>query len=431
MKRKQTFSILVWAYRGKNKESQATLYARVTVNGKRAEISLGRKVTLDQWDESACKVNGNTAEAEQLNEFLDIAKAELHQIRLMLKATGEEVTAVAIKNKYLGVEEEKKSLLEVFKAYNATEKELIDKEKGRIAIGTYKRLLVAYGKLERFIKTTYKKPDVFLHELNYKFITDYEFFLKVTDNLEHNTCRGHLKILKKIATLCVNNAWLDRNPFAAFKYIALDVDRQILNTQQLETLINKPLPSKRLEEVRDVFVFSCFTGYAYSDVHKLTLDHVGTGIDGERWIFLNRTKTHNRSNIPLLPIALQLTEKYKDHPACVVKGKLFPVSSNQKYNDYLKEIAAICGFNIKLTTHIARHTFATTVALVNGVPLETVSAILGHKSIRTTQIYAKIVQEKLSIDMQSLRGKLSTSMPKAVEAPTKTEESTTNSTVAA
>jgi site-specific recombinase XerD len=418
MKRKQTFSILVWANRGKNKEDKATLYARVTVNGKRAEISLGRKVNIEQWDESACKVNGTTAEAEQLNEFLDIAKAELHQIRLMLKATGEEPTPVAIKNKYLGVEEEKKSLLQVFNAYNASEKELIDKGKPRIAIGTYKRLLVAAGKLQRFIKTTYKKPDVFLHELNYKFITDYEFFLKVTDNLEHNTCRGHLKILKKIAILCVNNAWLDRNPFAAFKYTSIDVERQILNGQQLETLINKHMPSRRLDEVRDVFLFSCFTGYAYSDVHKLTRDHVAKGIDGEQWIFLNRTKTHNRSNIPLLPIALQLVEKYKEHPVCVKNSKLFPVSSNQKYNDYLKEIAGICGFEIRLTTHIARHTFATTVALVNGVPLETVSAILGHKSIRTTQIYAKIVQEKLSIDMKGLRGRLSTSMPQAVTATT-------------
>lgn len=159
--------------------------------------------------------------------------------------------------------------------------------------------------------------------------------------------------------------------------------------------------------VRDIFLFSCYTGYAYAEVRALTPDHVGMGLDGEKWIFISRQKTDNRSNVMLLPEALQLIEKYKRHPVCVNSGKLFPVKSNQKYNDYLKEIADLCGIKTELTTHIARHTFATTITLANDVPIESVSSMLGHKSIRTTQVYAKVVQKKLSNDMKSLRAKLS------------------------
>jgi site-specific recombinase XerD len=185
-----------------------------------------------------------------------------------------------------------------------------------------------------------------------------------------------------------------------------EVEREILNEEEIALLLNKTFPSKRLDEARDIFVFSCYTGYAYSEVNALTPDHLGIGLDGEKWIFTKRTKTDNRSNVLLLPIALHLIEKYKSHPVCIRNSKLFPVKSNQKYNDYLKEIGAQCGIKKELTTHIARHTFATTVTLSNGVPIESVSSMLGHKSMRTTQVYAKIVQKKLSNDMKSLREKL-------------------------
>ncbi|MBT1690497.1 site-specific integrase [Dawidia soli] len=403
MKNRQTFSILVWAYRGKQKENQATLYARITVNGKRAEISLSRKVDPALWDEDNCRVKGASAHADETNEFLDLAKGELRQTFLMLKATGETVTAEAIKNKYLGVEEHRKFLLEVFKEHNEHSKALVGTD---LAQGTYKRYLVTYGKLQRFIKTRYKKSDVAVKDLGYEFISDFEFFLKTSDKIAHNTCLQYVKILKKISHLCVLKKWVVSDPFQGFKCIGDEVEREILNQEQLQTLMQKTFPSKRLEEVRDVFLFSCFTGYAYADVRKLTPDDIGTGLDGERWIFTSRTKTKTKSNIMLLPVALQLIEKYRDHPVCVTRGTLFPVKSNQKYNDYLKEIAALCGFKLELTTHIARHTFATTVTLSNDVPIETVSSMLGHKSLRTTQIYAKVVQAKVSKDMKQLRGKL-------------------------
>jgi len=171
-------------------------------------------------------------------------------------------------------------------------------------------------------------------------------------------------------------------------------------------LYRKEFSIGRLREVRDVFLFSCFTGIAYQDVANLTAENVVVGIDGDKWIVHDRTKTNRPSRIPLLPIALEIIDRYKDHPYCVHADRLLPVNSNQRYNGYLKEIADLCGINKHLTTHTARHTFATTITLENDVPIETVSQMLGHKSIKTTQVYAKVTQKKVSNNMRELRKKL-------------------------
>jgi site-specific recombinase XerD len=407
---KQTFAILIWAYRGKQNENRATLYARITVNGRRAEISLSRKIQLDLWDEQTLTMKGKSPEALDVNEYLDMVRGELRQHYYQLKATGQEITAEVIKNRFLGLGEEQKTLLQVFKYHNDEMKGLIGKG---IAEGTHKRYVVMLHKLERFLKVKYKRSDIPLIELKYKFITDFEYFLKATDSLEHNTCIRYIKILKKIVSLAVKNEWLLRNPFQGFKCVTEDVEREVLTEEEIQALQNKTFPSERLEEVRDVFIFCCYTGYAYAEVLSLTPNHIGIGLDGEKWIFTHRRKTDNRSNVMLLPVALDLIEKYRKHPACLVTGKLFPVRSNQKYNDYLKDIAALCGITKKMTSHIARHTFATTVTLSNDVPIETVSSMLGHKSIRTTQIYAKIVQKKVSTDMKKLRDNLAGRQMKA------------------
>ena len=176
-------------------------------------------------------------------------------------------------------------------------------------------------------------------------------------------------------------------------------------------MADKEFQIERLNQVKDIFLFSCFTGLAYIDVKKLTKNNINIGIDGERWIFTNRQKTDTKSNIPLLPMAEQIIAKYKDHPQCINEGKLLPVLSNQKMNGYLKEVADLCGIQKELTFHIARHTFATTVTLTNGVPIESVSKMLGHKNLRTTQHYAKILDRKVSDDMKLLRDKLSLKQP--------------------
>ena len=199
---------------------------------------------------------------------------------------------------------------------------------------------------------------------------------------------------------------LDKNPFVNYKAKVKEVERAYLVQEEIQAIVDKEFATERLNQVKDIFLYSCFTGLAYIDVKQLTRSNIGLGIDGGKWIFTNRQKTDTRSNISLLPIAEEILDKYKQHPQCLNEGKLLPVLSNQKMNSYLKEIADLCEINKELTFHIARHTFATTVTLTNGVPIESVSKMLGHKNLRTTQHYAKILDRKVSDDMKVLRTKI-------------------------
>jgi integrase len=182
--------------------------------------------------------------------------------------------------------------------------------------------------------------------------------------------------------------------------------REYLNEDELQALATKKFNIDRLGQVRDIFLFSCYTGLAFIDAFQLTYSNVSKGVDGNQWIFSARQKTDTPTRIPLLPTALEILDKYKSHPKCINSGKVLPVLSNQKMNSYLKEIADVCGITKTLTFHIARHTFATTVTLNNDVPIESVSKMLGHKSIKITQHYAKIIDRKVSADMQTLQKKL-------------------------
>ena len=216
----------------------------------------------------------------------------------------------------------------------------------------------------------------------------------------------NVKKLKKIIRQCVANDWLDKDPFKSYKITTKETHRNFLMEDELETLIKKDISVPRLEQVRDLFLFSCYTGLSYTDVMALTQNNISIGIDGEQWIFTTRTKTDTTSRIPLLPVARNIIEKYSNRPDIINSGNLLPKLTNQRLNSYLKELSDICEFNKTLTFHCARHTFATTVTLTNGVPIETVGKMLGHKSLRTTQIYAKILDTKVSSDMQVLKQKL-------------------------
>jgi site-specific recombinase XerD len=209
-----------------------------------------------------------------------------------------------------------------------------------------------------------------------------------------------------VVNIALANDWLMKDPFLKFKGSIKEVERDFLSTEELQSIEDKKFTISRLDEVRDMFVFSCYTGLAYADIAKLSLNEIEIGIDKQKWIYTHREKTETKSNIPLLPKALEIIEKYKNHPECVISGKLLPLRSNQKMNAYLKEIAILCEITKNLTFHSARHTFATTVTLTNGVPIESVSSMLGHKNIRTTQIYAKVVEKKVSEDMKKLKSRL-------------------------
>lgn len=216
----------------------------------------------------------------------------------------------------------------------------------------------------------------------------------------------YLGDFRKIILNCLKSGWLAKDPFFGYVLARREVNREVLSQHELKLMEEKKFVTERITQVRDIFLFCCYTGLAYADVEKLKRTEITVGIDGEKWIFTKRTKTDTPSRIPLLPVCLEIISKYENNLKCSNNGLLLPVISNQKMNNYLKEIADLCGIHKQLTFHIVRHTFATTVTLSNGVPMESVSKMLGHKNLKTTQHYAKILDKKVSEDMTLLRNKL-------------------------
>lgn len=379
--------------------SMATIYLRITVNGKRAEVSTMRKIALSKWNAKANKVNGYSIEARQTNRQLDIIKNRIYEIyQNLLNDDIEFVTAKGIRDEYIGVNKNRKLILEMFEEHNLRMERLVGKE---FSFRTLQRYKTTKKHLTKYIKSGYNLEDYPLKRIDVKYINGFIYYLKTEHNLSHNSALKYVAYFKKIIRVAVANGWLDKDPFYNFKLRPKKIDKEFLSKDEIIKLIQADFSIPRLAQVRDVFIFSCYTGLAYVDVAKLKEDDIVIGMDGRRWIKVKRTKTKTLSSIPILPIAEEIISKYTHLPKH--ENKLLPVYSNQKTNGYLKEIAHLSGVTKKLTFHMARHTFATTVTLSNGVPIESVSKMLGHKSMKTTQHYAKILDTKLSEDMKNLR----------------------------
>ncbi|WP_445721228.1 site-specific integrase, partial [Flavobacterium sp.] len=316
------------------------------------------------------------------------------------------ITAESFKSLLLGVNERARMLVPIFQDHNNKIKELVGKE---YAPGTLERYTTSLKHTIEFMQWKYNVTDIDITKIDHAFITDYEFWLRSVRNCANNTAVKYIKNFNKIIKICLANDWLDKNPFANYKSKVKEVERVYLSEEEVQAIIEKEFKTERLSLVRDIFLFSCFTGLAYVDVKNLTKSHISFGIDGEKWIFTHRQKTESASKIPILPVTQMIIDKYENHPQSNNQEKLLPILSNQKMNAYLKEIAAVCEIEKELTFHIARHTFATTVTLTNGVPIESVSKMLGHKNLRTTQHYAKVLDRKVSDDMKILKDKFSSS----------------------
>src|SRR5690606_18608365 len=272
---------------------------------------------------------------------------------------------------------------------------------------TAERYRTAKKHVEDYIQSNYHVKDLNVKDINHKFISGFEYYLKTTRKCSHNTAIKYITNFKKIIRIAYANDWISKDPFLHWKAKLKIVDREFLTKTEIKRIYEKKFPADRLNQVKDIFIFSCFTGLAYADVKKLTKKDVVIGIDSQNWIKTKRTKTDTRSNIPILAIPQEIINKYEASQESRDTDLLLPVLSNQKMNAYLKEIADLCGISKNLTFHLARHTFATTVTLTNGVPIESVSKMLGHKSLRTTQHYAKILDKKVSDDMNALRLRMS------------------------
>lgn len=400
---KTKVSILFYVKRAKiNAKGLVPIYTRITVNGQRIELSSNRSVEIAKWSAEGGKMKGNSEEARSINNHLNMLRVQIIDMQMEFIHKKIPVTAEGLKSKILGVDERVRMLIPIFQDHNNKIKELVGKE---YAPGTLERYKTSLSHTIEFLQWKYKVSDIELNKIDHAFVTDYEFWLRSVRNCANNTAVKYIKNFNKIIKICLANDWMVKNPFANYKSKVKEVERVYLSEDEIQSIINKDLENDRLSLVRDIFLFSCFTGLAYIDVKNLTKSHISIGIDGEKWIFTHRQKTESASKIPILPVTQMIIDKYEDHPQSVNQDKLLPILSNQKMNAYLKEIAGVCDIKKDLTFHIARHTFATTVTLTNGVPIETVSKMLGHKNLRTTQHYAKVLDRKVSDDMKVLRDK--------------------------
>ena len=406
MQSQTTFTLSFWVNATRVKNNQVSVFARVTVNGKRANISLKRKVVLSEWDSNKGKARGNKQESRLLNRYLDLVKNRVYEAHEQLVKEKVFICAQSIKARFLGEDNEEYSLLTLVDYHNTQMSE-------SLTYGTLKNYFTTQKYIKLFLTKKRKTQDVYLSQLTFRFLVDFEKFLRThtpddhQKKMENNTIMKHIQRLRKMVTLAYKMEWLDKDPFIKFKPTYIKNERCFLNPNELQAIIEKQFDIDRLTLVKDLFVFSCYTGLSYIDVMNLNEDNIALGIDGEKWIITNRQKTNNKVKIPILPIAEELIKKYKGHIKTKNTNTLFSAISNQKLNAYLKEIADVCNIKKNITFHIARHTFATTVTLSNGVPIETVSKLLGHTKIATTQIYAKVIERKISDDMRELKKRIS------------------------
>lgn len=400
----QSLGILFYQKKPKNYvKGSISIYLRITVNGSRVELATHQSCEPERWNSHAQRAKGTTEASRSLNALLDTLERKVHDARRTLIESETSITAEAIKNVLTGKSERSYMLLDIFEQHNKQIAALIGKDFSPATVRKYGTTL---DHVRSFLKEKYHLTDINIKSLTFSFATDLEFYLKTEKHCNHNSNLKHISNLRKIINHALKSGWLSKDPFFGYKMAKKEVVREYLSEAELQSLQRKEISIERLAQVRDIFVFSCYTGLAFIDVFQLTPSQIGTGVDGNPWIFTSRQKTDSPSRIPLLPPAQAILEKYKDHPKCICDGKVVPILSNQKMNAYLKELADICEIKKTLTFHIARHTFATTVTLSNGVPIETVSKMLGHKSIKITQHYAKIIDKKVSEDMLMLQGKL-------------------------
>lgn len=380
-----------------NKKGEAPVFMRLTINGERADASIKRFIEPHAWNSAKGKANEKSRGGKDLNLYLDAISANILRIQRDFELDKKEVSAQIILNRYLGKEQsDRHTLMEVFRAHNEKCRALSGIS---LAPGTVIRYETTLRLTEEFLQKSYQKEDCYLDEVTNQFIEDFEFFLKTVRRCCHNTTTKYLLNFKKIIRIALAKGWMKKDPFAQVHFHFEPVEREFLEKQELKVLLNKEITITRLAQVRDIFCFCCLTGLAFMDVQQLKPEHLVADIHGKIWIRKARQKTKNMCNIPLLDEAQKILDRYKEHPYCQTHGVLLPVCSNQKMNSYLKELADICGIRKNLSTHCARHTFAT-LTLASGATIDNVAKMLGHANVNMTRRYAKVLDSSIMRDME-------------------------------
>jgi site-specific recombinase XerD len=397
---RSTFKVLFYLKRDKQKANgNVPLFCRITVDGKEVRFGMKKDINPKVWDVGAGKATGRSLEAADVNTLIDNTRSAIVRVYRDLQERDGNVTAEKVKNAFLGIDIRHQTLLELFDEHNREKKLLVGIS---IAKSTYNKYRITRDHLATYLKDWHQLSDISLKEISHKFVCDFEVYLLTAKKSEENTIAKYMQMFKHIIGIAIKYGWIHDNPFTGYRIHLKKTDRGYLTQDEIEILINQKFTAKHLEKVRDIFVFCCFTGLSYIDVRRLTGEDVKTSFDGGLWIMGKRRKTDVGYNVPLLEIPKRILKKYE---GTLPDGRLLPVTTNQYSNVYLKKIGEMCGLKKNLTFHLSRHTFAT-LTLSKGVSIESVSKMLGHTNIQTTQIYARITNEKISNDMALFAGKV-------------------------
>lgn len=400
----------------KSKDGKSPIDTRIYLNGERTKLgSTGILIDPKMWDSSNGCAKGRSAEASKINSELSRIESDLYHI-FRVNEFNPDLSLDLIRAEYLGEGEKSQSFLQFFDEFIERVKSEIGKTR---CYASYQKFNVLKKHFVAFLKSRYNRNDLMMNELSYKIISDLENYLLTDGKCKHNTVMRMMGNFKTLTIRAMKLGLLKTDPYANYKIHFNKTDRGFLTDDEIKAIMEHDFPLQRLEFVRDIFIFSCFTGLAYIDVAQLTKENIKE-LDGRLWIMTSRQKTNVPSNVLLLEVPLQIIHKYEGVDP---KGRLLPILTNQRMNSYLKEIADLCGIDKNLTFHVARHTFAT-MAISKGVPIESVSKMLGHTKISTTQIYARITNKKVERDMLELAGKLCDFDPTSIaESKTNVEKS--------
>ena len=395
-----TFKILFYIKKNAVKSNgKAPVMARITLNSEIVQFSLKCEINLAEWNPKAGKAIGKSASAVNLNSLLDGFRANITQHYRDISDRDASVTAEKVRNAFLGLQTREDSLLDLFDHHIENLRVQIGKD---VSKDTYMKYLRTRNRLQDFMKYKYNISDINLKEINHSFLCDFEVYIKTMHSCGQNSTAKFMQRLKSIILIAKSNGWIKVDPFLSYKLHFEKSEREYLTEPELEAIMKKKFPIKRLETVRDIFVFSCFTGLAYVDVFNLRENNIRTTFDESLWIIGKRIKTGVSYRVPLLDVPMQIIDKYKE---ALPNDEILPMISNQKMNSYLKEIAAVCGVDKNLSFHLARHTAATVVFLANNVSIENVAKMLGHSSTKMTQHYAKVLDSSILRDMQQVEAK--------------------------
>lgn len=404
----ENVAILMYLKSRKNSKGECQIYLRITVDSKRKEISLNRSIDPKHWDNNKQRGKGNSEAITRLNKKLVAIENSINLSEQELINKHIKVTIESLINHYTGVVDKIHRLIEVFEYENKRIKKLVEP-------GTHKKYLAVINNVKKYLAHQYNLTDIDIKEIDYQFVTDFDYYLRSERSISNNSAIRIVKTLQQIVRTTLDKGWIDKDPFLNYKE---KMERKVtgyLTKDEIDTIYNKEFSIKRLQQVKDVFIVSCFTGLAYVDINLLSKNDIVTNLDGTRWININRKKTNTICKIPILPIVDEIFKKYENDPLVLNSGKLLPVPSNQKMNAYLKEIGEICGIKTVLTSHLARHSFATSIALPYGLPIETLSKVMGHKSLNMTIHYGKLIETKLVSDVAKFKENINTAIQKAAD----------------